>query len=111
MDFRLTDEQKQIQQMVRDFGASEIKPNLMKWDEAQHFPVDTFKKAGELGLLAVTFPESTAARECPMSTIRTSSSSSESGQRLRHHASQRTTPGSGHIYSQETRSKRRIAPS
>jgi len=43
--------------MVRDFGVSEIKPNLTKWDEAQHFPVDTFKKAGELGLLAVTFPE------------------------------------------------------
>lgn len=57
MDFRLTDEQKQIQQMVRDFGASEIKPNLMKWDEAQHFPVEVFRKAGELGLLAVTFPE------------------------------------------------------
>ncbi|HUP61901.1 MAG TPA: acyl-CoA dehydrogenase family protein [Thermoanaerobaculia bacterium] len=57
MDFRLTDEQLQIQQMVRDFAQSEIKPHLMEWDEAQHFPVDTFKRAGELGMLGVVFPE------------------------------------------------------
>src|SRR5688572_971947 len=57
MDFRLTDEQLQIQQMVRDFADSEIKPKLMEWDEAQHFPVDTFKRAGELGMLGVIFPE------------------------------------------------------
>jgi alkylation response protein AidB-like acyl-CoA dehydrogenase len=57
MDFRLNDEQLQIQQMVRDFAISEIKPNLFEWDEAQHFPVDTFKRAGELGMLGVTIPE------------------------------------------------------
>ena len=57
MDFRLTDEQKQIKQMVRDFAVSEIKPHLAEWDEKQHFPVDTFKKAGELGMLGVTLPE------------------------------------------------------
>ena len=57
MDFRLSDEQQQIKKMVREFAESEIKPDLMKWDEAQHFPVDKFKKAGELGLLGVTIPE------------------------------------------------------
>ncbi|HEX8151969.1 MAG TPA: acyl-CoA dehydrogenase family protein [Thermoanaerobaculia bacterium] len=57
MDFRLTDEQKQIRDMVREFAESEIKPNLGKWDEEQHFPVDTFKRAGELGMLGVTIPE------------------------------------------------------
>lgn len=57
MDFRLTDEQQQIKAMVREFGESEIKPHLGEWDEAQHFPVDTFRRAGELGMLAVTFPE------------------------------------------------------
>jgi len=57
MDFRLTDEQKQIQQMVRDFALSDIKPHLAEWDEAQHFPVDTFKKAGQLGMLGAIFPE------------------------------------------------------
>jgi len=57
MDFRLTDEQTQIQQMVRDFALSEIKPSLMDWDEAQHFPTDVFKRAGGLGMLGVTVPE------------------------------------------------------
>jgi alkylation response protein AidB-like acyl-CoA dehydrogenase len=57
MDFRLTDEQLQIQQMVREFAESELKPHVMEWDEKQHFPVDTFKKAGELGMLGVIFPE------------------------------------------------------
>ena len=57
MDFRLTDEQTQIQKMVRDFALSEIKPHLAKWDVAQHFPVDTFKRAGALGMLGVTIPE------------------------------------------------------
>jgi len=57
MDFRLSDEQKQIKQMVRDFAESEIRPHLLQWDEAQHFPVDTFKAAGQLGMLGVTIPE------------------------------------------------------
>ena len=57
MDFRLTDEQNQIKQMVREFAESEIKPHLFKWDEEQHFPVETFKRAGGLGMLGVTIPE------------------------------------------------------
>lgn len=57
MDFGLTEEQKQIKQMVKDFAESEIKPHVLEWDEAQHFPVPEFKKAGELGLLGVTIPE------------------------------------------------------
>jgi len=57
MDFRLTHEQEQIRDMVREFAESELKPHINEWDEAQHFPVDTFKKAGELGLLGVIFPE------------------------------------------------------
>ncbi|MEA2339304.1 MAG: hypothetical protein QOE82_3311, partial [Thermoanaerobaculia bacterium] len=57
MDFRLTDEQTQIQQMVREFALSEIKPHLAQWDEAQHFPTEVFKRAGGLGMLGVTVPE------------------------------------------------------
>ena len=57
MDFRLTDEQKQIKQMVKDFAESEIKPHVMEWDEAQKFPLETVKKLGELGMLGAIFPE------------------------------------------------------
>ena len=57
MDFGLTEEQKQIKQMVKEFADSEIQPHLLQWDEAQHFPTDVFRKAGELGMLGVTVPE------------------------------------------------------
>jgi len=57
MDFRLTEEQIQIKQMVKDFAESEIKPHLMEWDEAQTFPAAVVKKLGELGMLGAIFPE------------------------------------------------------
>jgi len=53
----LTENQKMIAQMVRDFGEKEIRPNLMKWDEEQYFPIDTMRKMGELGLLGIFVPE------------------------------------------------------
>ncbi|NEN22850.1 acyl-CoA dehydrogenase [Cryomorpha ignava] len=53
----LSENQKMITQMVRDFGEREIRPHFMDWDERQHFPVDVMKKMGELGLLGVLVPE------------------------------------------------------
>jgi len=57
MDFRLTEEQEQVKQMVRDFAEREIKPHVMEWDEAQHFPLATIKELGRLGMLGAIFPE------------------------------------------------------
>lgn len=57
MDFRLSAEQEQIRDMVREFAEKEIRPHIMEWDEAQHFPIDVMKKLGELGMLGVIFPE------------------------------------------------------
>ena len=53
----LSENQKMITQMVRDFGEKEIRPYFMDWDERQHFPVDVMKKMGELGLLGILVPE------------------------------------------------------
>jgi alkylation response protein AidB-like acyl-CoA dehydrogenase len=57
MEFRLSDEQQQIRQMVREFAETEIRPHVMEWDEAQKFPMEATKKLGELGMLGVIFPE------------------------------------------------------
>lgn len=54
----LTENQKMIADMVRDFGEKEIKPHFMEWDEEQYFPIEVMKKLGELGLLGVLVPES-----------------------------------------------------
>ena len=53
----LSENQKMITQMVRDFGEIEIRPHFMDWDERQYFPIDVMKKMGELGLLGVLVPE------------------------------------------------------
>jgi len=56
MNFDLSENELMIQQMVKDFAEKEIRPNIMKWDESQEFPVELFKKAGELGLMGVLVP-------------------------------------------------------
>src|SRR6186713_317790 len=52
-----SENQTMIAQMIRDFGAREITPNIMEWDEKQIFPVPLFKKLGQLGLMGVLVPE------------------------------------------------------
>ncbi|MDQ2871072.1 MAG: acyl-CoA dehydrogenase family protein [Acidobacteriota bacterium] len=50
-------ERDAILQSVREFADAEIRPHVMEWDEAQHFPLDVFRQLGELGFLGVLFPE------------------------------------------------------
>lgn len=57
MNFEISENQKMIAQMVRDFAEKEIKPYFMDWDETQEFPVQVFKKLGDLGLMGVFVPE------------------------------------------------------
>ena len=53
-----SDELNFIRESAKDFAKKEILPNVMKWDEAQYFPVEIFKKMGELGFMGVLVPES-----------------------------------------------------
>jgi alkylation response protein AidB-like acyl-CoA dehydrogenase len=57
MNFSLNENQIMIAQMVRDFAEKEIKPFYKQWDADEHFPVETMKKMGELGLLGIFIPE------------------------------------------------------
>lgn len=57
INFNLTENQNMIIGMVRDFAEKHIRPHVMEWDEAQTFPIETFKKLGELGLMGVLVPE------------------------------------------------------
>lgn len=52
----LSEGQQMIAQMVRDFGEKHIRPQVMKWDEAQIFPVELFHEMGKLGLMGVLVP-------------------------------------------------------
>ncbi|MCX7975208.1 MAG: acyl-CoA dehydrogenase family protein [Candidatus Aminicenantes bacterium] len=54
MDFSLTEEQKLLKEMVREFAEKEIAPYVDKWEEEHHFPREIFRKLGKLGLLGMT---------------------------------------------------------
>lgn len=52
-----SDELNFIRESAKDFAKKEILPYVMKWDEVQYFPVEIFKKMGELGFMGVLVPE------------------------------------------------------
>ena len=56
MNFQTTDNQLAITETIRAFGEKHMRPFIMEWDEAQTFPVELFKKLGELGLMGVLVP-------------------------------------------------------
>lgn len=56
MDFNYSENQEMIAGMVKDFAEKHIRPDFMKWDESQEFPVHIFKQLGELGLMGVLVP-------------------------------------------------------
>lgn len=55
-DFEPTEEQRMLNQMVRDFAERHIRPHVMEWDEAQFFPVELFREMGALGFTGVLIP-------------------------------------------------------
>tara|TARA_B100001540_G_C15800809_1_gene639839 strand:- start:1654 stop:2793 length:1140 start_codon:yes stop_codon:yes gene_type:complete len=56
MDFSYNENQKMIVDMVQQFGEKNITPFVREWDDNQIFPIDVFKKLGELGLMGVLIP-------------------------------------------------------
>ncbi len=57
MDFQLNEDQLAFQQAARDFARGEMAPHAAEWDEEKIFPVDTMRKAGELGFCGMYCPE------------------------------------------------------
>ncbi|XP_065711621.1 isobutyryl-CoA dehydrogenase, mitochondrial isoform X1 [Patagioenas fasciata] len=45
----LTEEQKEFQKVALDFAAKEMAPHMAEWDEKEIFPVETMRKAAQLG--------------------------------------------------------------
>jgi alkylation response protein AidB-like acyl-CoA dehydrogenase len=48
--FTLTEDQRELAAMVREFAAELIAPHAVTWDREKHFPVDVLRKAAELGM-------------------------------------------------------------
>jgi len=56
-NFELTDRQKGVRAMAKDFAQQEILPNVQQWEKDGRYPKDIVKKMGELGMLGVFVPE------------------------------------------------------
>jgi alkylation response protein AidB-like acyl-CoA dehydrogenase len=57
MDFDLSEDQRQVRDLVREFASEEIAPGAGERDEHEEFPLDIVKKLGELGICGVPIPE------------------------------------------------------
>jgi alkylation response protein AidB-like acyl-CoA dehydrogenase len=53
----LTDDQRTIRDLAREFAANEIAPYIAEWDENAHFEPSLVQKMGELGFLGMLIPE------------------------------------------------------
>ena len=56
MDFRLSEEQKQIVALVDELGKKEFAPNASRWDRNHEYPWDNIHKLRECDLLGMTIP-------------------------------------------------------
>lgn len=57
MNFQTSETQKMIAESIKDFAETHIRPYIMEWDESQTFPVELFRKLGEMGFMGVLVPE------------------------------------------------------
>lgn len=53
----LTEEQRMIRDMARDFAQERLAPNAAEWDRESIFPAEELKELGSLGLFGMTIPE------------------------------------------------------
>ncbi len=52
-----TDEHRALREQVRRWASTEIAPHAAEWEEAEEFPRELYRKAGETGNLGVAYPE------------------------------------------------------
>jgi alkylation response protein AidB-like acyl-CoA dehydrogenase len=57
VDFELTEDQREIQALTREFADAEIAPHAAEWDREHRFPRELFAKLAELGLMGACVPE------------------------------------------------------
>ena len=56
-EFKFSEDQNMLREMIKDFTNNEIKPRAAEIDANEKIPEDLIKQLGELGILGVSFPE------------------------------------------------------
>src|SRR6476646_1350226 len=65
VSFALTDEQRELRALAREFAEKEIRPKAAEYDVHATHPADVIAKAHELGLMNLHIPESLGGPELP----------------------------------------------
>jgi len=55
--FEMTESQKAVEELARNFAEKEMRPSVMQFDESQEFPAAIVQKLAALGFLGITWPE------------------------------------------------------
>jgi len=58
MDFQLTEKRLTLQNTIREFAQKELLPEVIERDEEKRFPIEQYKKLGEMGFIGLPYPES-----------------------------------------------------
>ena len=57
MNFELTEEQRAVRDLAREFADGEVRPVAEELDRTKSFPYEIVKKLGGLGLMGIPYPE------------------------------------------------------
>ena len=57
MEFNLSEDYKNIQEMASSFSETELMPFASEWDQKEIFPTDVLKKSADLGLAGIYVSE------------------------------------------------------
>jgi butyryl-CoA dehydrogenase len=63
MQFQLTEDQKMVQKLAREFAEKRLAPTVAERDEKEEFSRELFNELGEMGLTSICFPESYGGAE------------------------------------------------
>jgi short/branched chain acyl-CoA dehydrogenase len=69
VDFEPSPEHEAFRKVVREFAEAEIAPHAAEWDREHHFPVETVRRMGDLGLFGLPFPEEYGGSDAGLLTL------------------------------------------
>ena len=69
MDFTFSSEQELVRETFARFSDEQIAPQAAALDEAHQFPMEIFRKLGELGFFAMRYPEDVGGVEADLQTF------------------------------------------
>lgn len=69
MDWTFTDEQRLLQQTLRQYAADRLLPDYARWDRGEPYPRERVRALGDLGVLGIRVPEAYGGTDGPFVSL------------------------------------------